>query len=137
MKPSLNSIKTFFVLFLCVIATVNADNSCRIQQEKLYLNPDEIYINKDSIYVKNRSEWIAVNGLLKDENGIYVEMKKEGGSWVCQGCGRLYFKGNTKCDKPDCPNEGMKIPAPKDENNPPKKKKPDNSNWFLPPLYRS
>jgi hypothetical protein len=77
----------YFVLFLFVNIFCISQGYCEeLENEKIYLQPDQIHIESDGIFVKLSDQWVKVESINLDANGLHVKgpsSEAASFSWIC------------------------------------------------------
>lgn len=60
-------------------------------EEKIYVPFENITLQENNIFVFLEQQWIAVEQLCSDKNGLYL---KSVSTWTCPSCGYKNKKGN-------------------------------------------
>lgn len=74
-------------------------------QEKVYLHPDQIVIRENEIFIHLKGNVYSVNGIFRDENGLYISSKnivnEHSFSWTCP-LGHPSPDGSGMCNRSNC-----------------------------------
>lgn len=84
--------KVFFVFLVLTIAGIGGTNQSYANvfvfssdADKLYVSPDQVMISHEGIFVLVEEEFIQVQAILQDDNGIYY--LRPSIYWSCKKCG--------------------------------------------------
>ncbi len=72
-------------------------------QKKIYVSPENILVQDKNIFVLLDQQWVVVEGLHSDKDGIYLNVAN---IWICPRCG-YENKKNKYGNKVQCARCGL------------------------------
>lgn len=68
--------------------------SCKVVDNKIYLNPGMVYVAPEEILVNIEGQMVSVGSIGSDTEGVYVTAEEmassaKGGTWKCRWCNRV------------------------------------------------
>ncbi len=67
------------------------------EEEKVYVSPENIFVHGKNIFVFLSQQWVAVEGLRSDKDGVYVEDSHWALPFQCRVCHRWNTAGRVSC----------------------------------------
>lgn len=75
-----------FVLLLCGVFSLSADENNWIPCEKTYVSLDSLFIHREGIFVRLGMNWVQAPMIRHDINGLYIDFVIPSNRWVCDLC---------------------------------------------------
>jgi hypothetical protein len=89
-----------FCFSLCIFSGLSAEEFAR-HEKKIYLNSNQVQIDKDEIFVNLSNQFVSVERIHRDRNGIYILTS----DYRLSRCPKGHYSpdGDGLCNQPGCP----------------------------------